>query len=239
MRRADGGGYGGGQGNNEFWELLSTNSNGFILILIQYRLGAFGFLSSAELVNQGGLPNAGIHDMHFSLEWVQTHIKKFGGDPERVTISGESAGGGAVMLLTMTNGGSEGTSLFNNAITASPYLPQQWNFDGLEPTQAYQNLAREVGCTVMDGLRHQNQSVFECLVATDSATLQNASSQVSGRFKYGQWAFLPVTDQVFIQERPSVQLATGRVNGRRMLAGVSLIHHYHALHLSSFECCMY
>lgn len=215
----DGGGYGGGQGNNEFWELLATNNNGFILVLIQYRLGAFGFLSSEEFRSDGGLLNAGIHDMNLSLEWVQTHIGKFGGDPTRVTISGESAGAGGVMLLTMANGGKEGTSLFNNAITASPYLPQQWEFDGLEPTQAYERFVQEVGCASGNG----KQSVLDCLVASDTITLQNASFYVSGTFKYGQWAFLPVTDHGFIQDRPSAQLTAGKVNGLRMLTGVSTL----------------
>lgn len=218
----DGGGYGGGQGNNEFWELLATNNNGFILVLIQYRLGAFGFLSSADFQRHGGVPNAGIHDMAFSLEWVQTHIHRFGGDPSRVTVSGESAGGGAVMLLTMANGGEEGTSRFTNAIAASPYLPEQWELDGIEPTQVYERLAREVGCDAGNDIpADQNQPFFDCLVASESLALQNASFRVSGTFKYGQWAFLPVTDHDFIRERPSGQLAGGRVNGLRMLTSVS------------------
>lgn len=62
------------------------------------------------------MPNVGIHDMRFSLEWVQHHIDKFGGDPRRVTIAGESAGGGAVMLLSMANGGNEGSALFANGM---------------------------------------------------------------------------------------------------------------------------
>ncbi|ROV86928.1 hypothetical protein VMCG_10904 [Cytospora schulzeri] len=102
-----GGGYGTGQGNNEFWELLGTNTNDFIFVLIQYRLGAFGFLSSGDLISHGGTPNVGLYDMHFSLEWVQNHIRSLGGDNQRVTIAGESAGAGAVMLMAMANGGQQ------------------------------------------------------------------------------------------------------------------------------------
>lgn len=112
----DGGGYRSGQGNIEFWELLSSNGNGFVLILVQYRLGAFGFLSSEHFLIQGGVPNVGLHDLRFSLEWVQHHVGKFGGDPTRVTIAGESAGAGAVMLLSMASGGSDGSALFTNVI---------------------------------------------------------------------------------------------------------------------------
>lgn len=52
--------------------------------------------------------------MAFALQWVQTHIEKFGGDKKKVTISGESAGGGAVMLLGIAKGGILGTSLFRS-----------------------------------------------------------------------------------------------------------------------------
>lgn len=50
--------------------------------------------------------------------------------------------------------------------------------------------------------------------------LQNASYIVTVNAKYGQWAFVPVTDGKFVQHRPSVQLATGAVNGNRGLIGV-------------------
>lgn len=159
--------------------------------------------------------------MRFALEWIQDHIEKFGGDPRRVTISGESAGGGAVMLLGIAYGGKDGTSLFTNAITASPYLPTQHEYNGSEPTWAYNQFAAASGCD--DESRGESySSVLECLMAADTMTLQNASDRVSGRrYKYGQWAFVPVTDLDLLTERPSVQLNAGQVNGLRMLTSVS------------------
>ncbi|RDW80855.1 carboxylic ester hydrolase-5 [Coleophoma crateriformis] len=211
-----GGGYGTGQGNNDLSELIINNSHGFILVIIQYRLGAFGFLSSSEVAKYG-TANAGLYDMHFSLKWVQDHIAAFGGDPTRVTIAGESAGAGAVMLQTMAYGGSQGTALFQNAIVASPYLPMQWDYDGLQPTQSYDRFVDAVGCG--NAGQTPNTTVFSCLQGADSITLQNASTYVSGNWKYGQWAFLPVTDGTFIQERPSLQLLNGQLNGVRILSG--------------------
>jgi len=200
-----------------------TNSHRIIVVLIQYRLGAFGFLSSTE-VSRFGIANAGLYDMHFSLEWVQNHISKFGGDPSRVTISGESAGGGAVMLQAMAYGGTEGTKFFNNAIVASPYLPMQWDYDGSMPTHNFQLFAQAAGCSKTTSEGVNDAGVFQCLQNQNTLTLQNASAFVSLTGRYGQWAFLPVTDGNFIRKRPTEQLLSGEVNGLRMLSGVSPSH---------------
>lgn len=122
---ADGGGYGLSNGAFDPSPQMRTNGNSYIVVTVQYRLGAFGFLSSAELARSGVL-NAGLHDQLFALQWVQKHIHHFGGDPAQVTIAGESAGGGSVMLLGMAYGGAYNNSLFNGIIAASPYLPTQW-----------------------------------------------------------------------------------------------------------------
>jgi carboxylesterase type B len=92
--------------------LMNTNDNAFITVEIQYRLGAFGFLASSDVKNHGKL-NVGLLDQKFALGWVQDHIAKFGGDPTRVTVGGESSGASSVLYLSMGNGGAE-SNLFNN-----------------------------------------------------------------------------------------------------------------------------
>lgn len=77
------------------------------------QLGAFGFMSSDEIF-RNGVVNAGLLDQHFALQWVQAYISLFGGNASQVSISGESAGGGSVMLQDMAYGGSQGDSLFVN-----------------------------------------------------------------------------------------------------------------------------
>lgn len=104
--------------------------------------------------------------------------------------------------------------------TASPYLPQQWDYDGSEPTQAYNNFAAATGCVDAQGHSYNNRPILDCLTLADTIVLQNASAHVSGGYKYGQWAFVPVTDTKLIAERPSVQLNAGNVNGLRMLTSV-------------------
>jgi para-nitrobenzyl esterase len=96
-----GGGYSAGSAseprhNGDFLPL-----KGVVLVTINYRLGVFGFLATAELAKEanGAAGNYGLLDMAAALEWVKANIKKFGGDPDNVTIFGESAGSFAVSTL--------------------------------------------------------------------------------------------------------------------------------------------
>lgn len=79
--------------------------------MIQYRLGAFGYLASPEIKDRGAL-NAGLLDQRFAMQWVNQYISRFGGDKNNVTIGGESSGAGSVMYHAMAHDGSE-TNLFN------------------------------------------------------------------------------------------------------------------------------
>jgi carboxylesterase type B len=70
-----------------------------VLVEVQYRLSALGWLS----LDTDEVPgNAGLFEMIEGLRWVQKHIKNFGGDPNRVTIFGESAGAASVSALLLT-----------------------------------------------------------------------------------------------------------------------------------------
>ncbi|PMD30492.1 inactive carboxylesterase 4 [Hyaloscypha variabilis F] len=208
-----GGGYGEGDGTQDMSGFINANDNALIVVTIQYRLGAFGFASSSEIKSRGVL-NAGLMDQVFALEWLQKNIAQFGGDPDRVTIAGESAGGGSVMLHAIAQDGSLGTTLFKNLISASPYLPTQPNYSDPIPTQHYYDFAKSAGCP-------SSGEVFDCLVAKDSLTLQYASNLVSTNAPtpHGNWAFIPVTDGTYVTGLPSVLLNQRRVNGLRLLAG--------------------
>lgn len=65
----------------------------------------------------------------------------------------------------------------------------------------------------------QNGSIYDCLKSVDSNTLQNASAYASMEEKWGQWAFLPVTDGRLITQRPTEQLLKRSVNGKSILSG--------------------
>lgn len=224
----DGGGYGDFGAEYDPSVLINTNDNGFIAVEMQYRLGAFGYLASDDVKTYGQL-NAGLLDQRFALEWVQQHISKFGGDPGRVTVGGESSGAGSVMLHSLAHGGRD-SGLFNNLIAASPYSPPIYAYNDTVPSSYYYAFAQQAGCGGGGGDVVQNGStaaVFECLVAADSETLQYASGNVSeyyggGQRSFGSWAFVPVVDGEYIQERPATQLGRGAVSGQRILVGVRM-----------------
>jgi carboxylesterase type B len=115
-------------------------------------------------------------------------------------------------------GGTLGESLFQNSIAASPYLPKQYHYNDWNPSQNYYAFANAAGCSIT-GYGNASQTIFDCLLSKDTATLQNASVTVTTSVTYGTWAFLPVTDDSLVQSRPSDQLLQKRVNGRSLLVG--------------------
>lgn len=88
-----------------------------ILVSINYRVGGWGFLASREVL-AAGESNIGLFDQRLALRWIQENIGAFGGDPKKVTISGESAGGFSVGYhLTAFDGRNDG--LFRAVIMQS------------------------------------------------------------------------------------------------------------------------
>jgi carboxylesterase type B len=116
---------------------------GIIVVTMYYRNGIYGFLSGEQIKEDGDFNN-GLRDQRASLEWVQKYIRYFGGNPDRVTLMGTSAGGAsAVLQLTAKEGdhsfsvpGTGKRQLFHGLIAQSPaaptfYTPEQqqkfWN----------------------------------------------------------------------------------------------------------------
>ena len=113
-----GGGFIGGMTSVPAYDGTRLAEKGVVLVSVAYRLGVFGFLAHPELSKESGKGsgNYGLQDMIAGLQWVKANIAKFGGDPSRVTIFGESAGGIAVSMLAASPAAK---GLFARAISES------------------------------------------------------------------------------------------------------------------------
>lgn len=114
-----GGAYFRGASSQPLFDATTLAENGDVVVVsINYRIGVFGFVdfSSFNSSEHTFEPNVALRDMIAALQWVQGNIAAFGGDPDKVTLFGESAGGGAVTTL-MTVPSARG--LFHRAIAES------------------------------------------------------------------------------------------------------------------------
>lgn len=117
-----GGGFTQGSGHQPGYNGAPLAKRGVVLVTINYRLGAFGFMTHPALSAESPHRSSGnyaVLDQIAALRWVRDNISNFGGDPGNVTIFGESAGGTSVYLLTAT---PLAKGLFHRAILQSPWL---------------------------------------------------------------------------------------------------------------------
>jgi len=115
-----GGGFTGGSGGLAWYDGENLASKGPVIVTINYRLGSLGFFAHPELAKESGSHNAsgnyGMMDAIAALQWVKRNISAFGGDPNNVTIAGESAG---AMMVGALVGSPLAKGLFHRAIAQS------------------------------------------------------------------------------------------------------------------------
>ncbi|HTR52560.1 MAG TPA: carboxylesterase family protein [Kofleriaceae bacterium] len=175
-----------------------------VVVSIDYRLGVLGFLALPQLAApDGGIGNYGIRDQIAALEWVKRNIATFGGDPSRVMIVGESAGGAAVCTLAAAPGAQ---GLFAAAAIESG--PCQMTLElttmvGSFPSaEGYGAVAIAVplGCTSGDIATCLRGKTVDQILALDLPQYWDLGLPV--------YATLPVVDGVVLDQRPLAALAT-------------------------------
>lgn len=165
--------------------------HGLVVVVIQYRLGPLGFLTTGDSAAPG---NLGMLDQIEALKWIKENIEQFGGDPGKVTISGESAGGMSVGLLLLS---PLSKGLFHQAIAESgvdlrPSATQPFSY-GLRFAK---KLAQKLDCTTRD-----HRAMVNCIREKEGADIQKAADTISFRFyNYYRWA--PVVDKKFLPDTP-------------------------------------
>jgi para-nitrobenzyl esterase len=193
---------------------LSTRGNA-VIVTINYRLGSLGFLNLSE-VTRGRIPttgNEGLLDQAFALEWVRDNIAAFGGDPDNVTIFGESAGGmsvGTLLAMPVAQG------LFHKAIPQSGAAHSVHSMErAVQVTQVFLDiLGMKSGDT--DGLR---SLTVERLLAAQKELADKALDPKSG---LGGLTLQPVVDGKVLPQLPIAAIASGSADNIPILVGTTL-----------------
>ncbi|OCH90540.1 alpha/beta-hydrolase [Obba rivulosa] len=172
-----------------------------IYVSLNYRLSAFGFLSSKE-VQEAGVGNLGLRDQRQALRWIQNYIGAFGGDPEKVTIWGESAGSWSVALQLLTNGGNP-EGLFRAAFLESGSPLPVGNITQVQST--YDALVADANCT-------GSADTLQCLREVSFDNLQTAVANATGTLQQTQnLPWQPRVDGDFLPDMPMELVRKGNV----------------------------
>jgi carboxylesterase type B len=111
--------------------------------------------------------NAGLYDQRLALAWVKANVRKFGGDPDNITVIGESAGGGSIMNHVSAFFGIDGTTPFKRAIVQSPAVRPA--SDAAMYAQVYQQFLATANVSTIDVARSlssgQLQAINTAMVA--------------------------------------------------------------------------
>jgi para-nitrobenzyl esterase len=206
--------HGGGliNGNSTPYNPVELVRRGVIVVTLNYRLGFLGFLAQSAVDAEGHVNgNYGLMDQQFALKWVRRNIAGFGGDPNRVTIFGESAGGQSVYahLASPTASGlfrgaiaesgsyAEFQDYFSNVITLA-----QGETTGSTSVPSGAAIADSVGCT--------NQTA-SCLRAVPAATMVAQEP----------FPLYPFVDGTLLTQTIAAAFASGQFNQVPVIAGTN------------------
>ena len=198
-----GGGFQAGDGSEDRYNGESMAHRGIVSVTVNYRLNIFGFLAHPLLTAESehsASGNYGLLDQNAALKWVAANIEAFGGDPERVTIAGESAGS---MSVSAQMASPLSKDLINQAIGESGSF---WSSFGTMPHAQ----AEQIGTAFFEGL--------------GATTLENmraipAEELLAALMKPGAPWFSPTVDGYFFPESPIKVFKEGKQADIPLLAG--------------------
>ncbi|KAJ5392508.1 hypothetical protein N7509_007998 [Penicillium cosmopolitanum] len=173
----------------------------FIFVAVNYRVNGFGFLAGKEILKDGAA-NLGLLDQRMGLEWVADNVERFGGDPDKVTISGESAGSISVVDQMVLYGGDhtyKGKTLFRGGIMDSGSITPAESVDSERAQAVYDGVVEAGGC-------QGSSDTLECLRSLDYNTFLSAVTSRPGLFSWSGVAlsYLPRPDGMVLPDSPDV-----------------------------------
>jgi para-nitrobenzyl esterase len=218
----------GGDGGAD-WDPERLVDQGVVVVTLNYRLGSLGFLPHSEL----GDSNFGFQDQQLALRWIQQNISAFNGDPDNVTIFGESAGGHSVLshLASPTAAG-----LFHRAIVQSgSYSGNQYplKLPTITPVDPAAELAFDgetrIGQPIAQRVRDKEPEIcavdvalLDCLRAVDLNVILTAQSEILSERRVE--SILPAwdPDNALLPRSINAALASGDINKVPVLMGSNL-----------------
>jgi len=200
-----GGAFTEGGGSVPLYDGTALAKKGVVVVTMNYRLGAFGFFAHPALTAESphkASGNYGLMDMLASARWIKNNIAAFGGDPDNVTVFGQSAGAMAIASLVAS---PESKGLFKRAISESG---------------AWMGLGMAAGMATRAQLEERNVKAATDAGASTAAELRAMSAaDVTAKLRSGGCPGCMIVDGWVIPEDPSVTFAAGRQNAVDVLVG--------------------
>ncbi|MGB8861300.1 MAG: carboxylesterase/lipase family protein, partial [Ilumatobacteraceae bacterium] len=216
-----GGAFNAGSGIEPVYDGASFARNGVVCVTFNYRLGAQGFLHLAELFPQfPDSGNLGILDQVAALQWVRDNIAAFGGDPQRVTIAGESAGGmsvGTLMALPDARG------LFHRAVPQSGAGHN--GIGAATATHIAADLLARLGVAAGDAdalASVTSEQLLEAQAALTAEVMTSGKIDLYGDPGATAMPFQPVYGTPVLPQRPIDAIRAGSAAGIAVLTGTTM-----------------
>ncbi len=201
-----------GSGSSEVYQSNGLVDNGVVLVTINYRLGALGYMAHPALSAddpRGVSGNYGLLDQIAALDWVRANIAEFGGNPDNVTIFGESAGAQSVAEIMSS---PLGDGLYHKAILESG--SSSYNANGLTRAIEGRLSQHEAGLEFIDGLANADASAADLRAISGAAVI----AQSEAKPHLGGY-FLPGVDGVVIPRLMGEAIREEHINNVPVLAG--------------------
>uniref|UniRef100_A0A3Q3IDL9 Carboxylic ester hydrolase n=1 Tax=Monopterus albus TaxID=43700 RepID=A0A3Q3IDL9_MONAL len=189
-----------------------AHSEMVIVVSMNYRIGAFGFLALHGTSEAPG--NMGLLDQRMALQWVQDNIQFFGGNPKQVTIFGESAGAASVGFHLLSPGSRP---TFTRAILQSGVPNCPWA--SVSPAEARRRatlLGKLVGCN-----GGNDTELVDCLRNKTPQELVDNEWQVLPWSALFRFSFVPVVDGEFLPDTPETMVNSGNFKDTQILLGIN------------------
>ena len=186
-----------------------TGTNNVIVVTLNYRLNVFGFLGDKAIgatTSDGSSGNFGVQDQRQAIQWVSDNIRYFGGDKEKITLMGHSAGGTSVLnhLVAKTKDGEKPLgSMYRSAIILSGGYTKG-AMDEVDAVPIYSEVLAKTGCKRLDA-----KEEVACLKEIDSLVLADVSRSMTEDYRV-MW--LPIVDGVVLDGKPHDLIAAGEYN---------------------------